>query len=113
MAKLEMLFSRQEIDTAVNRLAEEISRDFRDKNPLVLGVLKGSFIFLADLGKTVVGNSQIGAESGRLEVWQDLTAAALRFGAQVAVETLVREVSSFAGSVPRMDDITMIVIEKR
>jgi hypoxanthine phosphoribosyltransferase len=49
MANLEMLFPRQEIDMAVNRLAEEISRNFRDKNPLVLGVLKGSFIFLADL----------------------------------------------------------------
>ena len=49
MAKLEMLFSRQEIDSAVNRLAEEISREFTDKNPLLLGVLKGSFIFMADL----------------------------------------------------------------
>ncbi len=49
MAKLEMLFPRQEIDMAVKRLAEEISRDFRDKTPIVLGVLKGSFIFLADL----------------------------------------------------------------
>lgn len=49
MAKLEMLFPRQEIDSAVDRLAGEIRRDFKGKNPLILGVLKGSFIFMADL----------------------------------------------------------------
>lgn len=49
MAKLELLFTRYEIEAAVNRLAEGISRDCRDKNPLLVGVLKGSFIFLADL----------------------------------------------------------------
>ena len=49
MAKLEILFPRQKIDLAVNRLAGEIRRDFGDKNPLFVGVLKGSFIFMADL----------------------------------------------------------------
>lgn len=49
MTKLEVLFTRNEIEAAVRRLADEISSDYRDKNPIVLGVLKGSFIFLADL----------------------------------------------------------------
>jgi hypoxanthine phosphoribosyltransferase len=44
-----MLFPRQEIEAAVNRLAEEITREYRSKNPLILGVLKGAFIFTADL----------------------------------------------------------------
>jgi len=48
-AKLHCLFPKAEIDAAISRLAEEITRDYRDKNPLLLGVLKGSFIFLADL----------------------------------------------------------------
>ena len=43
----------------------------------------------------------------------EVFARAAPLGAQLAVETLVREVSSFAGSAPRMDDITLIVIEKR
>jgi len=48
-AKLHCLFPRAEIDAAISRLAKEITRDYRDKNPLLLGVLKGSFMFLADL----------------------------------------------------------------
>ncbi len=44
-----VLLSRQEIEERVSKLAAEISRDYRDKHPLVIGILKGSFVFLADL----------------------------------------------------------------
>ena len=47
--KLQVLFSRAEIETTVCRLASEITNDYRDKNPLLIGILKGSFMFLADL----------------------------------------------------------------
>jgi hypoxanthine phosphoribosyltransferase len=47
--ELSVLFTRDEIAAAVSRLAAEISRDYRNKNPLLIAVLKGSFIFLADL----------------------------------------------------------------
>jgi len=45
----QILVSRKEIDATVKRLAKEITRDYKDTNPLVLGVLKGSFIFMSDL----------------------------------------------------------------
>lgn len=48
-AKLCRLYSRAEIEVAVGRLASEITRDYRDKNPLLIGILKGSFMFMADL----------------------------------------------------------------
>ena len=44
-----MLLPREEIASTVRRLASAISADYRDKGPLVLGILKGSFVFLADL----------------------------------------------------------------
>ena len=47
--KLHILFNRQEIEDAVNKLAAEITRDYHDKHPLLIGVLKGSFMFMADL----------------------------------------------------------------
>jgi len=47
--KLKKLIKSEEIDTAVQRLASEISRDYRGKNPLLIGILKGSFVFMADL----------------------------------------------------------------
>jgi hypoxanthine phosphoribosyltransferase len=45
----EVLISREEIATAVDRLAAEISRDYGHKRPLLVAVLKGAFVFLADL----------------------------------------------------------------
>ncbi len=40
---------REEIAKQVNRLAQEIKRDYDGKNPLFLCVLNGAFIFAADL----------------------------------------------------------------
>jgi len=48
-AKLTILFTKDEIAATVGRLAAEISHDYRDKNPILIAVLKGSFMFLADL----------------------------------------------------------------
>ena len=45
----EVLISREEIEKQVRRLAGEISRDYHGKYPLMLGILKGSFVFLSDL----------------------------------------------------------------
>mgnify|MGYP001826779053 CR=1 FL=1 len=47
-----VLISEAEIESRVSELAAEISRDYQDKGDIVLiGVLKGSFIFLADLSR--------------------------------------------------------------
>ena len=48
-AKLHTLFTRQEIEAAVSRLASEITRDYHDKHPILIGILKVSFMFMADL----------------------------------------------------------------
>lgn len=45
----EVLFTSEEIKREVARLAREISRDYRGRSPLLVGILKGSFVFLADL----------------------------------------------------------------
>jgi hypoxanthine phosphoribosyltransferase len=47
--QLKILISRDEIAKAINRLACEIQRDYQGKQPLLIGVLKGSFVFMADL----------------------------------------------------------------
>jgi len=47
--QLKILISRDEIAEAVGRLASEIKRDYQGKQPLLIGVLKGSFVFMADL----------------------------------------------------------------
>jgi hypoxanthine phosphoribosyltransferase len=47
--QLKILINRDEIAKAVNRLACEIKRDYQGKQPLLIGILKGSFVFMADL----------------------------------------------------------------
>ncbi len=44
-----VLFTRDEIQRVVNRLALEIRSDYTGKRLLVVGILKGSFVFMADL----------------------------------------------------------------
>ncbi len=47
--KPQILLRREEITSAVKRLAAEIERDYQNRYPLLIGILKGSFIFMADL----------------------------------------------------------------
>jgi len=45
----EILLTEEQIQAKVKELAEQISRDYRRKNPVLVGVLNGAFVFLADL----------------------------------------------------------------
>ncbi|MDD2446607.1 MAG: hypoxanthine phosphoribosyltransferase [Tissierellia bacterium] len=44
-----VLFSKEEINTRVKSLGEELSNYYNDKDLLVVSLLRGSFIFAADL----------------------------------------------------------------
>ncbi len=50
---LKVYFSEQEIQSKVRELGAAISRDYAGKNPLIVSVLKGSFIFMADLARSI------------------------------------------------------------
>ncbi len=45
----ETLFTEEEIEAIVSNLGAQISRDYQGKNLLMVSVLKGSLIFMADL----------------------------------------------------------------
>ena len=45
--------SSSEIQKAVGEVAKQINKDLKDKKPLFLAVLNGSFMFAADLMKKV------------------------------------------------------------
>ena len=47
--KKRCLFSRAEIARRVAELAEQIGRDYAGRDLVMVGVLKGVFIFMADL----------------------------------------------------------------
>ena len=48
-----VLYTKEEIDARVKELGEQISRDYAGKDPVFVGILKGSFIFMADLVRAV------------------------------------------------------------
>lgn len=53
MAKQELILSQQQIEDRISELGARISADYIDKNLVMIGVLNGSFIFLADLVRKV------------------------------------------------------------
>jgi hypoxanthine phosphoribosyltransferase len=50
---LTMLISRSVIEQTVARLAEEITNDYRGTEMVAVGILKGAFIFMADLVRQI------------------------------------------------------------
>jgi hypoxanthine phosphoribosyltransferase len=79
-----VLIKRDEIAARLTEVAAEISRDYAGKNVLFVCVLRGAFIFFADLVREVSVNAQVdfiavssygaGAESsGEVKMVKDLT----------------------------------------
>lgn len=46
---LEPLLTAEQIQTRIGEMGAEIARDYAGRNPLLVGVLKGAFVFLSDL----------------------------------------------------------------
>ena len=61
---LTVLYSKDYITEQVKRLGEEISRDYAQEEVLLVGVLKGSFLFFADLVREIT--SQVVVDFVRL-----------------------------------------------
>ena len=79
----EIRFSESEIQAAVEALAARIAADYADRRPLLVGVLKGVFVFLADLVRALeidvdvefmrarsYGNEMV--SSGHVEIVKDV-----------------------------------------
>lgn len=46
-----VLIDEKTIADRISMIAEEITQDYAGKNPIMLGILTGSFVFLADLSR--------------------------------------------------------------
>lgn len=79
----EVLFSEAALAQRVDEIAQQIVLDYRDLNPLVVGVLKGAFVFMADLIRRIdvpmeidfIATSSYGAStksSGVVRILKDL-----------------------------------------
>ena len=78
----EVLINEEEMQAIVASLAARISRDYADKHLLLVGILKGSWMFMADLARAVSVPCEIefvrmssyrkGTQPGELEILHDL-----------------------------------------
>ena len=48
-----IMFSEEDLKKRIHELGEQISRDYEGKSPVFVGILKGCFIFMADLMRQV------------------------------------------------------------
>ena len=51
--KLLIQFTSKSISTRVNQIGKDLSKKYKNKNPIFIGVLNGSFMFLSDLIRTL------------------------------------------------------------
>lgn len=83
---LKVLVSENEIENIVNSLANQIKKDYNDKDFVMVGLLKGSMVFMADLMRKVDLDFAIdfivassygsGTEStGRVNILKDMSMA--------------------------------------
>ena len=49
----EVYFTDQQLAEKVAELGARITEDYRDRNPLIVSVLKGSYVFMADLTRRI------------------------------------------------------------
>ena len=49
----EVYFTEEQLHEKVAELGARITEDYRDKNPLIVSVLKGSYVFMADLTRKI------------------------------------------------------------
>ena len=49
----EILLDEQDIKDIVKKVGSEITRDYADKNPLVIAVLRGAVVFMADIMRAI------------------------------------------------------------
>lgn len=55
----QVLLSAQEIETKVQELGRQLSADYAGKCPVFIGVLNGSFMFMADLMKAITIDCEV------------------------------------------------------
>ncbi len=48
-----ILFSKEDIEKIIVKLGKKITDDYKDKNLLLVGILKGSVVFMADLMRQI------------------------------------------------------------
>ena len=56
MQEVKMLINESKLENRIEEIAKQIEKDYKDKDILFLGVLKGSAVFMVELAKKIKNN---------------------------------------------------------
>lgn len=83
MSKYKVVLSEEQIQKRVKEIGEQINRDYKDKTPVVICMLKGAIVFFSDVVRCLtipltmefvrLSSYKNGMTSGDLEVITDIT----------------------------------------
>ena len=93
--KFRLLYSEEQIQSFVDKVAEQLTRDYSDKNPLFLPVLNGAFMFASDLMKRLNFPCEI---------------SFVKYSSYAGLQT-TGKVKSIIGIPPKVKDRHVVVIE--
>lgn len=79
-----ILLTEEEIAKRVRELGREITADYKDKNPVLIGILKGAIVFYSDLSRAIKTDMQMDfmscssygggtRSSGEVEIRKDIS----------------------------------------
>lgn len=84
MQNYKILLTKEQIEERVKNLAKEITRDYKDKEPVIICMLKGAVYFFTDLVKNIdtpvmidfarLSSYKNGTVSGEMELISNITA---------------------------------------
>ena len=57
MKEINILINKVKLEKRIEEMAKQIEKDYKDKEVVLIGILKGSIMFMADLAKRIKSNN--------------------------------------------------------
>lgn len=88
----DIIYSEEDIEKRVIELGKQITMDYADKSPLLIGVLKGCFVFFADLSRHIDLGCEIRFLTASSYGFSSVTSGKVRIGNELDYEIKGRDV---------------------
>ena len=88
----EVLFTEEAIRKRVSEMGAQMTVDYAGRSPMLIGVLKGSFIFLADLARSIGLSCEIRFVSASSYGFSSFSSGSVKIGKDIDFEMKDRDI---------------------
>ena len=88
----EILFTEEEILQRVKELGKQLTKDYKDKTPMLIGVLKGCFVFLADIARNIDLQCEVRFLAASSYGFSSVTSGAVKIASEFDYEIAGRDI---------------------